>query len=125
MNPARIVGIIPIVAGALGLIYGGFSYTKETSAAGPIRSTTRRSVITSAASPGSAPQGLPQPQVERPGCRAHHRGKQQRRNERMPHQVAADDDHHDRGRPRCLAQVARNSFCSSATTGPIRTNGRR
>jgi multidrug transporter EmrE-like cation transporter len=30
MNPIRIVGILLIVAGALGLVYGGFSYTKET-----------------------------------------------------------------------------------------------
>ncbi|TAN55352.1 MAG: hypothetical protein EPN19_03290 [Betaproteobacteria bacterium] len=38
MNPAKIVGIILIVAGALGLAYGGFSYTKDTSAVklGPI-----------------------------------------------------------------------------------------
>jgi hypothetical protein len=27
---AKIVGILLIAAGALGLIYGGFSYTKET-----------------------------------------------------------------------------------------------
>jgi uncharacterized membrane protein YidH (DUF202 family) len=30
MNPARLVGILLIVAGGLGLAYGGFSYTKET-----------------------------------------------------------------------------------------------
>ena len=30
MNPAKLVGIILIVAGGLGLAYGGFSYTKET-----------------------------------------------------------------------------------------------
>ncbi len=38
MNPAKIVGILLIVAGALGLAYGGFSYTKDTSAVklGPI-----------------------------------------------------------------------------------------
>jgi multidrug transporter EmrE-like cation transporter len=30
MNPIRIVAIILIVAGALGLAYGGFSFTKET-----------------------------------------------------------------------------------------------
>ena len=43
MNPAKIVGIILIVAGALGLIYGGFSYTKQTSSAklGPIELTVR------------------------------------------------------------------------------------
>ncbi|OGA22267.1 MAG: hypothetical protein A3I02_04425 [Betaproteobacteria bacterium RIFCSPLOWO2_02_FULL_67_26] len=38
MNPAKIIGIVLIVAGCLGLAYGGFSYTKETSAVklGPI-----------------------------------------------------------------------------------------
>lgn len=38
MNPSKIAGIILIVAGCLGLVYGGFSYTKETSAIklGPI-----------------------------------------------------------------------------------------
>jgi TRAP-type C4-dicarboxylate transport system permease small subunit len=30
MNPLRTVGIVLIVLGALGLAYGGFSYTKET-----------------------------------------------------------------------------------------------
>ena len=30
MNIARIIGIILLVAGALGLAYGGFSFTKET-----------------------------------------------------------------------------------------------
>ncbi len=30
MNPSKIIGIILIVAGSLGLAYGGFSYTKET-----------------------------------------------------------------------------------------------
>ena len=30
MSIARIFGILLIVAGALGLIYGGFSYTKES-----------------------------------------------------------------------------------------------
>ncbi len=30
MNPARIVAIILIVAGALGLLYGSFSYTSAT-----------------------------------------------------------------------------------------------
>jgi multidrug transporter EmrE-like cation transporter len=38
MNPTKIVGIVLIVAGCLGLAYGGFTYTKETSAVklGPI-----------------------------------------------------------------------------------------
>lgn len=30
MNPIKIVAIVLIAAGALGLAYGGFSYTKET-----------------------------------------------------------------------------------------------
>jgi len=30
MNPVKIVAIVLIVGGVLGLIYGGFSYTKET-----------------------------------------------------------------------------------------------
>ena len=38
MNPIRIAGIVLIVAGALGLAYGSFSYTRETHKAklGPI-----------------------------------------------------------------------------------------
>ncbi len=32
MNAARIAGIVLIAAGALGLLYGGFSYTKDTTA---------------------------------------------------------------------------------------------
>jgi Na+/H+ antiporter NhaC len=32
MNPVKIVGMILIAAGALGLIYGSFSYTKDTTA---------------------------------------------------------------------------------------------
>lgn len=30
MNPPKLIGIILIAAGGLGLVYGGFSYTKET-----------------------------------------------------------------------------------------------
>lgn len=39
MNAARIIGVLLIVAGTLGLIYGSFSYTKETHEAklGPIQ----------------------------------------------------------------------------------------
>lgn len=39
MNSLRIVAILLIVAGALGISYGGFSYTKETHAAriGPLK----------------------------------------------------------------------------------------
>ena len=38
MNPTKIIGIILIVAGGLGLAYGGFSYTKQTTGVklGPI-----------------------------------------------------------------------------------------
>jgi hypothetical protein len=38
MSPTKIIGILLIVAGALGLVYGGFTYTKETHSAklGPI-----------------------------------------------------------------------------------------
>lgn len=38
MGGIRLIAVILIVAGALGLIYGGFSYTKENTAAkvGPI-----------------------------------------------------------------------------------------
>ena len=38
MGIARIVGILLIAAGALGLVYGGFSYPKETHGAklGPL-----------------------------------------------------------------------------------------
>lgn len=38
MNSARILGIVLIVTGILGLVYGGFSYTKNTHEAklGPI-----------------------------------------------------------------------------------------
>jgi hypothetical protein len=38
MNATRIIGILLIVAGALGLLYGGFTYTEDTHTAnlGPI-----------------------------------------------------------------------------------------
>ena len=38
MNAVRIVGVVLIVAGVVGLVYGSFSYTKETHQAklGPI-----------------------------------------------------------------------------------------
>ena len=38
MNPTKIIAIVLIVAGGLGLAYGGFSYTKETTGVklGPI-----------------------------------------------------------------------------------------
>jgi hypothetical protein len=39
MSITKIIGILLIMAGALGLIYGGFSYTKETHTAklGPLQ----------------------------------------------------------------------------------------
>jgi multidrug transporter EmrE-like cation transporter len=39
MGPIKIVGIVLIIAGALALAYGGFSYTKETHKAeiGPLK----------------------------------------------------------------------------------------
>ena len=39
MTPVKIVGIVLIVAGALALVYGGFSFTKETHKAeiGPLK----------------------------------------------------------------------------------------
>jgi hypothetical protein len=30
MNPVKIIAIVLIIAGVLGLVYGGFSYTKDT-----------------------------------------------------------------------------------------------
>ena len=38
MNPTKLIAIALIVAGILGLVYGGFSYTKDTTAVklGPI-----------------------------------------------------------------------------------------
>ncbi len=32
MNPAKIIGILLIAAGGLGLVFGGFSYPKESTA---------------------------------------------------------------------------------------------
>ena len=38
MNPTKLIGIVLIAAGCLGLAYGGFSYTKQTTGVklGPI-----------------------------------------------------------------------------------------
>ncbi|MBA4214349.1 MAG: hypothetical protein Q8M05_06505 [Rhodoferax sp.] len=43
MNTAKLVGILLIAAGAIGLIYGSFSYTKDTSAVklGPLELTVK------------------------------------------------------------------------------------
>jgi hypothetical protein len=32
MNPVKVIGILLVAAGALGLLYGGFSYTQDTTA---------------------------------------------------------------------------------------------
>ncbi len=43
MNQTRILAIVLIVAGSLGLIYGGFTYTKDTQTAhvGPLELTVK------------------------------------------------------------------------------------
>jgi hypothetical protein len=43
MNPSKIVGTLLIVAGAAGLAYGGFSYTrdKQTTQIGPLSLTVK------------------------------------------------------------------------------------
>jgi len=43
MNPTKIIGIILIAAGSLGLVFGGFSYTKEATGVklGPIELTVQ------------------------------------------------------------------------------------
>ena len=43
MNPIKIVAILLIAAGALGLVYGGFNYTQDTTAVklGPIELTVK------------------------------------------------------------------------------------
>ncbi len=43
MNPLKIVAILLIVAGAIGLAYGSFSFTRETHSAklGPIELTVK------------------------------------------------------------------------------------
>jgi multidrug transporter EmrE-like cation transporter len=43
MNAVRIIGIVLIIAGVLGLVYGGFTYTKETHKAklGPLELTIK------------------------------------------------------------------------------------
>lgn len=43
MNSIKLVGVVLIVLGALGLLYGGFSYTKDTTAlkVGPLEMTVQ------------------------------------------------------------------------------------
>lgn len=44
MNAAKLVGIVLIVAGVLGLVYGSFSYTKNTEAVklGPLELSVKQ-----------------------------------------------------------------------------------
>lgn len=44
MNAAKLVGIVLIVAGVLGLVYGSFSYTKNTEAVklGPVELSVKQ-----------------------------------------------------------------------------------
>lgn len=44
MNPIKIVGALLIVAGTLALVYGGFTYTKDSSALklGPIELSVKQ-----------------------------------------------------------------------------------
>ena len=43
MNPIKLAALVLIVAGVLGLLYGGFSYTKDTTVVklGPIELTAK------------------------------------------------------------------------------------
>jgi TRAP-type C4-dicarboxylate transport system permease small subunit len=43
MNSIKLVGVVLIVLGALGLVYGGFSYTQDTTAlkVGPLEMTVQ------------------------------------------------------------------------------------
>ncbi|MDR7150551.1 TRAP-type C4-dicarboxylate transport system permease small subunit [Hydrogenophaga palleronii] len=43
MNPIRLVAVVLIIAGALALAYGGFSYTKDSTAVklGPLELTVK------------------------------------------------------------------------------------
>ena len=43
MNSIKLVGVVLIVLGTLGLVYGGFSYTKDTTAVklGPLEMTVQ------------------------------------------------------------------------------------
>jgi uncharacterized membrane protein len=44
MNPTKLVGLVLVVAGALALAYGGFSYTKDSSALkiGPVELSVKQ-----------------------------------------------------------------------------------
>jgi uncharacterized membrane protein len=44
MNPIKMVGVALLVAGVLALVYGGFSYTKDTTAlkVGPVELSVKQ-----------------------------------------------------------------------------------
>jgi hypothetical protein len=44
MNPVKVIAIVLIIGGALGLIYGGFSYTKDTTVVklGPVEVSAKQ-----------------------------------------------------------------------------------
>ncbi|MBC7939932.1 MAG: hypothetical protein H7Z19_09255 [Chitinophagaceae bacterium] len=44
MNPMKLLGIVLLVAGLLGLVYGGFSYTKDSTAVklGPLELSVKQ-----------------------------------------------------------------------------------
>ena len=43
MNPVKVIAILLIICGVLGLVYGGFSYTKDTTVVkvGPLELSTK------------------------------------------------------------------------------------
>lgn len=43
MNPVKVIAIVLIICGVLGLVYGGFSYTKDTTVVkvGPLELSTK------------------------------------------------------------------------------------
>jgi len=43
MNPVKVIAIVLIIAGVLGLVYGGFSYTKDTTGVklGPLEGSAK------------------------------------------------------------------------------------
>jgi hypothetical protein len=44
MNPVKVIAIVLIIGGALGLVYGGFSYTKDTTVVklGPVEVSAKQ-----------------------------------------------------------------------------------
>lgn len=43
MNPVKMIGIVLLIAGLLGVVYGGFTYTRDTSSVdvGPVEFTIK------------------------------------------------------------------------------------